>query len=683
MPIQEEFSENMQHHRGTILIVDDTPANLDLLSKMLEEKGYSVRPTTSGKFALKSVEISPPDLILLDIKMPEMDGYEVCRHLKGKQQTADIPVIFISALDESEDKIKAFQAGGVDYVTKPFQTEEVLARIHTHLTLRHMQQDLERLVRDRTSELLHSNEELHREIEERKRIEYELANSKAQLQLALRASKIGLWDWNLITNDVYFSPEWKKQIGYEDDEIASRYEEWKTRLHPKDYDRVISELQDYMDGRKPNYATEFRLRHKNGSYRWIFVRGEILQDTDGNPSRMLGCHIDVTSRRNLENQLMQAQKMEAIGTLAGGIAHDFNNILTSILGFTYLAKNKLPEGSKGVTDLEYVLKGGDRAVELVKQILAFSRIGKEELQPIIIEPIIKEALKMLRASIPSTIEIRQSIASTALILADHTQIHQVLMNLCTNAYHAMKEERGVIGVDLSEVNIESGALAHSHNLNHGMHVKLSVSDTGIGIDPLNIDKIFDPYFTTKEKGKGTGLGLSVVHGIIKKFGGTITVESELSKGTTFHVYLPIIQLKQREEEEPKVTISKGTGNILLVDDETSIVIMGKEMLSDLGYNVEGKTDSVEALELFREDPDKFDVVITDMTMPGMTGIELAREITNIRPDLPILLSTGYGIGLNEDMVKQLGIREVLMKPVSPVKFATAIHKVLQVRPEKA
>jgi PAS domain S-box-containing protein len=385
-------------------------------------------------------------------------------------------------------------------------------------------------------------------------------------------------------------------------------------------------------------------------------------------------------KKKLEYQLRQAQKMEAIGTLAGGIAHDFNNILAAIIGYTELADLQVPEGNKAKKNLKEVLKAGRRARDLVKQILAFSRKGEQERIPIQISPIVKEALKLLRSSLPTTIEIRQNIESDiGIVEADPTQIHQILMNLCTNASHAMREEGGILEVGIR--NVEAGSWDSEFgqlDMPPGNYLRLTVSDTGQGMTPEVLERLFEPYFTTKEKGEGTGLGLSVVHGIVKNYGGTITAYSEPGKGTIFHVYLP--RIKEAKEMAEDVSrpgvISTGQERVLFVDDEPVLVEIGKQMLERLGYEVTKRTSSIEALELFRAKPDQFDLVITDMTMPNMTGDKLSRELMQIRPDIPIIICTGYSELISEEKAKEIGIRAFAMKPLVMADLSKTVRNVL-------
>jgi signal transduction histidine kinase/CheY-like chemotaxis protein len=381
-------------------------------------------------------------------------------------------------------------------------------------------------------------------------------------------------------------------------------------------------------------------------------------------------------KENIEIKLRQAQKMEAIGTLAGGIAHDFNNILSVILGYSEMARDDVPPNSGLSEYIDEIFTAGNRAKNLVQQILAFSRQSKVEriiLQP---QPLIKEALKMLRSSIPTTIDIQDDIAADCgTIEADPTQLYQILMNLCTNAFHAMEKSGGILRVELKVAEHlppelqDDGSPAQTF-------IELAVSDTGHGIGPDIIDKIFDPFFTTKEQGKGTGMGLAIAYGIIRDYGGTITVDSQLHQGTTFHIYIPRSKEEAVAQKTATEEIPTGKERILLVDDEELLAGIGKRMLERLGYHVTVRLKSFEALELFYKQPDRFDLVITDQTMPGMPGIELAKKMLLIRPDIPIILCTGYSSQVDEEVAKQKGIKEFALKPLAKDEIARLIRKVL-------
>ncbi|MDA3897127.1 MAG: PAS domain S-box protein [Desulfobacteraceae bacterium] len=448
--------------------------------------------------------------------------------------------------------------------------------------------------------------------------------------------------------------------------------------NPEDRKKIMEKLS--VEDSVKNF--ESRFRKKNGDVAFGLMSGSIIL-LDSVP-HVLTITKDITDRKlaeeenvRLDAQLQQSQKMEAIGTLAGGIAHDFNNILSAILGYTELALSDLPQGSNSRDDLDEVLKASNRAKELVNQILMFSRQSENQALLIQIHLIAKEALKLLRSSLPSSIIINQNIQALGNVLADPTQIHQIMMNLCTNASHAMAKNGGELSVSLIQVNIVDDK-SEPINLPPGPYLKLTVSDTGCGIAPDVINRIFEPYFTTKGIDKGTGMGLSVVHGIVQSHGGLITVETTPGKGSSFHIYLPeVIDSDGHKEtitaEEPVFT---GTERILFVDDEPTNVKVSQKILERLGYEVVGRTSSVEALELFKTKPDQFDLVITDMTMPHMTGDQLARQLIKIRPDIPIILCTGFSNKKLEDEVKKIGIREFLMKPISRQVLSQTIRKVL-------
>jgi len=393
-------------------------------------------------------------------------------------------------------------------------------------------------------------------------------------------------------------------------------------------------------------------------------------------SFILTIFLDVTEQKQLQAQLQQAQKMESIGTLAGGIAHDFNNILYSMIGYTELALDDTEKGSQLHNNLKEVLIAGNRASDLVKQILTFSRQADQELKPLKIQLVVKEALKLIRSSLPTTIEIHQDISNTCgFVLADATQIHQVSMNLLTNAYHALEDKGGKMDITLNEIELDVDDLKDPAMI-PGPYVCLTVADTGTGIDESIMDRIFEPYYSTKVKGKGTGLGLAMVHGIVKSCGGNISVYSEPGKGTTFHVYLPVIQ--SQETEEPRVIspVERGKERILVVDDEEQIVRMTQQMLERLGYYVTARTSSIEALEAFRAAPDKFDLVITDMTMPNMTGIHLTQKLIEIRPDIAVIICSGFSEKISAHKAKAMGIHGYVMKPVVRSELAKKIREAL-------
>jgi len=417
--------------------------------------------------------------------------------------------------------------------------------------------------------------------------------------------------------------------------------------------------------------------------RWLHTKKIPIRDSNGNPWYLLGVSRDITEYRNLqekekilESRLRQAQKMEAIGSLAGGIAHDFNNILTSVLGYTELAMEFVEKGSTVDRYIHEIHIAGNRAKELVRQILTVARQSKTERVPVQVSLIAKEAIKLIRSSIPTTLEIQTVWKSDAIILGDPSHIHQIFMNLCTNAAHAMEGGSGLLTVCLSDVKGDQNIPGKPDGLPPGDYIRITVSDTGKGIPKAHLDLIFEPYFTTKDVGSGTGLGLSIVHGIVKSYGGEITVQSEVDCGTTFTIDLPAVKSRIRHESESREVLPVGNERILLVDDEPEIARMCEEILIHLGYRVTIRSQSIEALELFKCHPNDFDLVITDMGMPNMAGDRLAIELMTIRPDIPIILYTGYSKNLSETHAAKIGIRSLLMKPLTKSDLANTVRKVL-------
>ncbi|MGC8811700.1 MAG: PAS domain S-box protein, partial [bacterium] len=416
----------------------------------------------------------------------------------------------------------------------------------------------------------------------------------------------------------------------------------------------------------------------NGKELYLRYHLTPMGSADGQISGVQAIMEDISERKKLEIQLIQAQKMEAIGTLAGGIAHDFNNILSAIIGYTELASLELPPESKALPNLQFALKASQRAKELVKQILTFSRYSDQSKKPLPIAPLIKETVKLLRASLPATIEIRQCIENyQGIVNANPTQIHQILMNLCTNAAHAMRSKGGVLEISLNTLRVSEQNRAQFPDLPLGSYVQLTVKDDGEGMPPEILGKIFDPYFTTKKVGEGTGLGLAVVHGLVKNHGGSISVKSELGQGSVFNIFLPLLsEPEEITDFAPSEFPPLGERErILLVDDEPMLTEVGKKMLEHLGYEVTIRTSSIEALELFRNQPNRFHLVITDMTMPNMTGDKLAQELINIRPDIPIILCTGYSEKISAARAKSLGISEFIMKPFDINELGRAVRRI--------
>jgi signal transduction histidine kinase len=441
-------------------------------------------------------------------------------------------------------------------------------------------------------------------------------------------------------------------------------------------EKTMAGIKQVLEGKSVT-GFETKRRTKDGRVLDITLSSACYDDHEGHRAGIVVFLRDVTEAKQTERQLQQVQKMESIGTLAGGIAHDFNNMLGIIVGNTELAMDDVSEWNPVRQNLEEIRIASMRARDMIKRIMAFSRQSPQQMKPVRIAPIIKESLKLLRSSIPTTIEIHQNISSESdIIHADPTQINQVLINLCTNAAQAIGEKAGILEVNLEHIELDEDTAARYYDLSSGKYVRLTVSDTGDAIEPKILERIFDPYFTTKKIGEGSGMGLSVVHGIVKSHGGGISVISEPGKGTIFHILFPCIEDEPEPETEIPVEIPRGKERILLVDDEKAMVNTIQPIIERLGYKVTARTSSIEALEAFRANPGRFDLVITDFTMPNMTGMELAKTLLKLRSDIPIILCTGYSEHINEYKAIASGIREFILKPVVLDEMANTIRKVL-------
>lgn len=525
-----------------------------------------------------------------------------------------------------------------------------------------------------------------RDISERKKMEFKLIRNQALLKATEELSQIGGWEWDVDrqkmswTEGCYRIYELDKKMF--DPNMLDPFQHSLTCFDSNDQDKIINAFLTCFRKGIP-YDFECPLTTAKGRKKWIRTMGRVVRRKK-RIVQVIGNMMDITDRRQmeeeairLEKRMQQAQKMESIGSLAGGIAHDFNNLLFPIIGFSEMLMEDCSGESTEYQNAREILTAARRASELVKQILSFSRQSEDKSMPVRFQSILKEVLKLCRSTLPTDITIHQELnPQCGFIMANPTQLHQIAMNLITNAYHAIAPDHGEISLRLCEKQFCQEDVS-AFSLEPGRYVMLTVSDTGKGITPDIIDKIFDPYFTTKEKGKGTGLGLSVVHGIVNEYGGEIKVYSEVGQGTVFNVYLPLMEKSVEIPTENKMKISQiGNEHILLVDDEEPIVQMVKTMLERLGYRVTFRTGSIEAVEAFKANTDAFDLVVTDMTMPNMTGDQLAKRLLAINPDIPIIILTGFSERINKDKIENLGIKGFLMKPVVISDMAQKIRSVL-------
>jgi len=527
-----------------------------------------------------------------------------------------------------------------------------------------------------------------RDITERKRVEEALRQSEERYALAVAGSNEGIFDWDLVSDRAYVSYRAQELFGLPRGELWRPRRDWRHILafHPEDAPRLHDAIKAHIEGGAPTYDVEFRIVMPGGGVRWFRQRGIALRDASGKAYRVVGSIGDVTEQhkaeedlRRLERQLRLAQRLEAMGTLAGGIAHDFNNILGAILGYGEMALRDAAKGSRLARDLDSIVVAGERGRALVDRVLAFSRSAVGERVPVHVEKVVREALDLISAKLPPSVTLHAKLhAGPAAMLGDATQVHQVLMNLATNAVHAMPAG-GTLRVSLAAARIEAPRTPTLGNVPAGDYLILEVADTGTGIAPEIVDKIFDPFFTTKEVGTGTGLGLSLVHGIVSELGGAIDVASKPGTGSTFSVYLPRCgdALDSLQEEEPE--LPRGDGQrVLVVDDEEPLVRLATRTLEELGYAPTGFTSSSAALAAFRADPQRFDAVITDERMPGMSGSALIREVRGIRDRIPVVLMSGFVGGAVASRAREAGAEEVLKKPLSVRDLAASLARVLHV-----
>jgi len=679
-----------------ILIVDDIAANLRVLSDLLVAQGYQVSPATSGSFALRSIAFKIPDLILLDVRMPEMDGFEVCRRLKADEQSRSVPVIFISASDDMVDKVKGFEVGGVDYITKPFQALEVLARVATHLALRSMQKQLEA-----------QNIQLQQEITERERIEHELREHKAHLEEVVaertaalrqemvvreRAEKkivaseekyrslvnninIGIFRTTFPGQFLQVNPAMAKIFGYASPEQMMENSALDLYREVKDRERLWEEA--HAKGGVRN--REVAMMKNDGTPLWVALTASVQYDERGTAQWLDGVLEDITERKALEVQLLQAQKMEVLGTLSGGVAHDFNNILTGIIGYGQLLQMKFPSGTPLRTYVDQIMASSERAAHLTKSLLTFSRKREIDTKPTDINTIITNFENFLTMIVGKKIELKVSLDSAELIaLADIGQVEQVLMNLATNAKDAMPEG-GIFTIKTETMEPDSQFLMLHPSLHPGKHVLISVADSGVGMDENTKRKLFEPFFTTKEEGKGTGLGLSIVYGIIKQHQGEIMVSSERGTGTTFRMYLPLV----KSADEVKAVVSplppRGRGEtILLVESDSGVRFLAKTVLEQSGYAVIEAVDGEDGFRKFTEHMDAVQLLLTELMLPTISGKELYDQVRNNKPDVKALFTSNF---TPEIIRKDAIVDEFLFlpKPISPNELARKVRELLDTR----
>lgn len=640
-----------------ILIVEDRPSQLETFVNDLAEEGYQVVGVRTATEASEYAKCESFAVAVVDVQASDVSGVSLLSLLKSKN--AEIKMILSPAFASLESAKDVIGESAVSYIKREGSPSELLGIIR-------------RTFRDQQTEYTQALEIALAERDERFR---QLVDHIKEVFWVFAPDQSEVW---------YVSPQFETVWGRS---CASLIEDsrilWNA-IHPHDQPRFLTH-QIELDGN--GVQGECRIVRPDNTMRWVRIQTVPIRKSNGDLLSLAGVAEDITERKRVEEaltkserQFRQSSRMEAIGTLAGGIAHDFNNILTAILGYTELALATVPKESRTQRNLQEVLTAGHRAKHLVLQILTFSRQAGQGKKPTPLHRVVREALKVFRSTIPTTIEIRQALKTEATILADPTQMHQIIINLCTNAEYAMREPGGILNVALEDVEVTEDFARTISGLQVSPHVRLTVQDTGSGMTPEVLERLFDPFFTTKPIGEGSGMGMAVVHGIITGHRGAIVVDSVVNKGTKIEVYLPTVPSQVLEPVHDPKAIQNGKESILFVDDEETIVRLGKELLTQLGYTVEVHTSSIEALRTFSQDPHRFDLVITDQAMPGLTGEALSRELLRIRPDLPIILCTGFSHVISAERAKALGIQGYLMKPLAIRDLVPIIRHVLDKTP---
>lgn len=808
---------NLHNPSGTILLVDDEPANLRLLSEILAEQGYTIRATRTGREALAAIEAEPPDIVLLGVRLPDITGHEICSTLQANTKTRPVPVILLSAVDDTVEKLQEFSAGAVDYITKPFNTDEVLARVRTHLEISCLRSQLQRQAND----LFEKNGELQIEITERKLSEQALRESEERLRLALDATSDALWDWDLRTGKVYRSPRYYELVGRRPEEDRMDFAFFIETVHPDDLSQVLATIEAHKQGKTSAITFDFRLANRSGPVQWLRVKGRAVErEGRAAPLRMVGTLSDITgqkqveeelresraqldaalasmtdavfisdstgqflefndafasfhrfenkaqcmkhltdypdilevytadgqpaplaswavpralqgetvtnavytlrrrdtgeswvgsysfgpirdkegeivgsvvvgrditeiqhneeTRKILEAQLQQVQKLEAVGKLAGGVAHDFNNMLSVILGHAEMAMDRIDPSLTLFDHLREIRTAAQRSTDICRQLLAFAR--KQTIIPKVIDlnAIVEGMLKMLRRLLGEDIYLIW-IPGRELwqIKVDPSQIDQILANLCVNARDAIADV-GKITVETENTTFDADYCTSHAGFMAGEYVMIAISDTGCGMTQETQAHIFEPFFTTKGIGEGTGLGLATVYGAVKQNNGFINVYSEPGQGTIFRIYLPryVSTTGEIQLEEESRLIAGGHETILLVEDEPTILNITKAMLQQLGYSVMAAGDPRVAINLAEEFHDTIHLLITDMIMPEMNGRELKEKLLGTRTGMKCLYMSGY----TADIIARQGVLEdginFLRKPFSKKELAAKVRKAI-------
>lgn len=670
------MSELDKHSKYNILIVDDEPLVRKVLQDiLLSENGYQVSLASDGMDGLEKWRHGSYDLMIVDLRMPRMDGEELIGKIRKKDQ--DMAIIVLTghgSLSEASNLLVEFMIS--DFLYKPldhpgvllFSVQNALEKRNLKQNLQQAHRQVEKKVAQRTAELKKANVQLLEEIQKHKKTEAE----RLLLAKTINQAAEGVIILGSDGKVIYVNPACEKVFERPKKEIEGQ--DFNLLVPEKSFSEQYHKMWEVISGGQVwNGHLSMEKKDKNNFEGDLTISPVFSQSKE--ISNYIGILYDVTEKLLLEKQLRQSQKLEAMGTMAGGIAHDFNNIIGTMLGYTWLLSEKAESGSSEMEFLTCIEQAGEHASQLVQQILTFSRVEETELQPISLGSLVKETIKLMKVTISANIDICPSLMTdSSLVLANATQINQVLINLYANANDAMKGQGGRLDIILETVPVSS--IKHlKPQLEHDTYLRLAVKDTGCGMSADIKERIFEPFFTTKSIGKGTGIGLAVVHSIVENHQGIIKVESTPGKGSIFEIFLPRIEGETVSASKEETRAEKGKEHIMVVEDQIALAKLYEISLKKSGYKVTVLNNGRDALNLFKDNMDRFDLIFTDQAMPEMTGLQLSQAILKIKPAMPIILSTGFDATLTETKVKSFGINHFLMKPVKIRQLTLLIRQI--------
>ncbi|MFV2060109.1 MAG: response regulator [Gammaproteobacteria bacterium] len=652
----------------SILIIDHDINDALQLDKILQNYGYKVDIYTNYSDLEQIINTANPTIVLLDFKTCFIENSEILKLLNNIQE--NLLSIVIIENNDIDSATNLFSEGIYDFINKPYIAENIKIRVKHCI--------------DQTNLCL-----------EKIKIEKALETSEDRYSRAVRGTNDGMWDWNINTGEIYFSNRWKEMLGYSNEQFPQNYNDWRSIIHPDDSGKSLIHCVNLLDDTSNTLDFEYRLLTKQNNYKWIHIRAMASYNNSGAIEFISGSHSDITEkkqtlfdRQRLETQLRQSHKMKALGQLTGGIAHDFNNILASIMGYAELTKEFLlnETNNRLVSYQEEILIAGARARDLISQLLTYSRDSGGNSSNVSLQPLVKEVVKLLKSSFPTTIDISLNIEDDLpSIVIDPIQIEQVIMNHCLNSKEAM-DGKGQLKISVTYENLDSNhehICKSCHETFDGGYVVFTFDDTGRGIDSKSLNKIFDPYVTTKEFGDGPGMGLSVIHGIVHQHKGHICVNSTLGQGSSFELYFPAVKNIKVAESKiqylplPDATDSAAKQKILVVDDEKPVADYLGEYLKLHGYQTTVFTNSEKALELVKSAPDEFDLLITDLTMPNLTGIELAKECSKFSKNMSVIVCSGNNELIKNPDYNVSSIKDVISKPFIGSQLLTTVATVLK------